>query len=139
MQRSEVHQLSPDDIEKLIHEAVDDAFARFEGLAEKLIRELRLTDEVLSLPQAAEHFDGKVTPSTIKEYYIKGKRLPQGIDLPLPAHKIGNLYFVSKEMLYKWLTQEIEFGDLRQWQQRKFEDKKEPIDDTAPTQDVYFF
>ena len=124
MIRSEIQQLSPMDIKKIIRKAVRAETGILRKQIDELIRELRMRDHVLNLSQVAKHFNGKVKPKTIKEYYIKGKRLPDGVCLPLPARKVGNLYFVRKEMLDKWRLGQVDVEDLYPWQKKKFADQK---------------
>ena len=87
--------------------------------------ELRNDRGTLTLAQALTYFSGNVGASTLKNYYIKGKRLPEGVDVPLPARKVGNAYFVERETLEAWLMGRTTEADLYPWQKRRISGTQE--------------
>ena len=86
---------------------------------EKALEDHRFKDRsIIAHSKAPRYFDGRVGEERIREY-IRGKDLPEGTDLPLPAEKKGRLYFIEVEKLLRWQAGETEVEELSEWQRRR--------------------
>ena len=116
--RTEVIELTPREMEDLVERGVRNATKELQEKIGDLEKELRGSRSTLTLAQAATYFSGRVSESTIKDYYIKGRRLPQDVEHALPARRVGNLYFVEREVLERWLMGRTTESDLYPWQRK---------------------
>lgn len=105
--RMEIENMSSAEIQRLISDAVADATGSLQQEVKALRKELRENRRVITHQEAPKFFNQRVSPRRVKEY-IKGKNLPNDAPAPLPAKKMGNLYFIELETLFDWQMGEVE-------------------------------
>lgn len=110
--RLEIENTDRADLECAILRGVRDLLAPLQSAA--------FTERSVITPaQAALYaFDGQITSARVCEY-IRGKNLPSGIDLPLPARPIGSTYHIPVDRLNRWRRGEAGLEDLYDWQREK--------------------
>lgn len=104
--RMEIENMSSAEIQRLISDAVADATGSLQQEVKALRKELRESRRVITHQEAPKFFNQRVSPRRVKEY-IKGKNLPKDATAPLPAKKMGNLFFIELETLFDWQMGEI--------------------------------
>jgi len=116
--RLEVEHTTSDLLAKQIALAVREAVYPLKEQVIELQKQLRHSRAVITHREAPAYFDNEVKPSRILDY-IKGRDLPMGTTLPLPANKIGNSYLIEVEVLQRWQVGKTTAGDLYPWQIEK--------------------
>lgn len=96
--------LTQDQLAELTEELAEQAIERAVAtLRVSLVREAVHQKAVLTETEAALYMGVSVD---VVNRYIRGSRLPQGCQMPLPARKVGRNYFIRREALEAWLTDE---------------------------------
>jgi len=114
--------------ESLLSEAMDRLREMMRDVVRQQVRKIlseRWLKErsVILHTEAPRYFDHRVSESRIREY-IRGKDLPAGTDLPLPAERKGRMYFIEVEKLSKWQIGKCELEDLAEWQRQRLNESE---------------
>lgn len=99
--RLEVDNVDAEDLTQRILVAVAEAVAPLAREVQDLRRQLHGQRGVITHKEATAYFAHEVKTDRVLDF-IKGKNLPQGVTRPLPANKVGNVYFIRLDDLFAW-------------------------------------
>lgn len=111
----EIESVDVSELQDLITVAVERATSALRREVEQLRTRLHEERSVITHREAPAYFAGEVSEARIREY-VRGKDLPAGMDIPLPARKQGRVYFIDVETLQRWQLGRCTEADLFPWQ-----------------------
>lgn len=115
LRKFELENATVEDIVERINMAVEEATAPLRSEVEELRDELMQHRRVVTHREAVKYFGYNIKPRRVKEF-ILAKNLPKGVDIPLPANRIGNTYFIDVDTLQDWQAGDGIEDDLYDWQ-----------------------